>query len=77
MIVWQVQKIDGLVIDGANITDGMIISEDQTKAELNGAVYTAHENCVLIEDPTFTVSGIGAIYDFSTKTFTNPISGEE
>lgn len=77
MIVWYVQKNSGVVIGGANITDGMIISEDQTKAELNGAIFSAPENCFLIEHNETMLDGIGAIYDFSTKIFNNPLIGED
>jgi hypothetical protein len=77
MIVWHVRLIDGLVINGANITDGMIITEDQTFAMLDNTTYSADEGCVLIQDDSSMLHGVGAIYDFSTKTFTNPISGEE
>lgn len=77
MIVWHVQTSDGLVINGANITDGMIISEDKTKAELDGAIYSADEGCVLIEHNETMLDGPGAIYDFSTKKFINPLNGED
>lgn len=64
MVVWHVQTSDGLVLHGAVITDGMVISEDKTKAELDGVVYEAFEGCILIEHETG-----GEKYDFNTNTF--------
>lgn len=58
------------VIAAYNLTDGMIISDDGSKATLGGSVFEAPEGCILVA-PSDPRAGIpGDSYDPATGVIT-------